>query len=339
MQRTSRILCAAAAMAGLALGGAALAQNAPAPGAPAAGPPMMGMDPAVMADLMKRAAQIRAQSDWPGSGPFPADYEAVPSAHLVVFHPVDMAAATRGGKLKIYLYGNGGCQQDVVEGRVHLADIASHGYVAVAPGRIDTGPKAKPVDPAAAPLSKDQVKPADMIAALDWIIAENGRAGSPFYQKVDTSKVAVSGHSCGGLLSMATSLDPRVKAVMLEDSGILPPGGVPGAPSGLSFVNREAVDASPLPILYVIGGPTDIAYPNAERDFAEYKHKPIFLLNNPTAGHMGTFLMKGDAGNQVELDWMAWQLDGDKTAAKTFTGADCRLCVDPKWVVKRKGIN
>jgi hypothetical protein len=41
---------------------------------------------------------------------------------------------------------------------------------------------------------------------------------------------------------------------------------------------------------------------------------------------------------KVELNWLAWRLDGDKIAARTFEEPDCGLCRYYRWVVYRKGI-
>jgi hypothetical protein len=77
---------------GVGLCTAAAAQGAPA--IPGLGGPQSPEQAAITAAMMKRAEAIRTQPDFPGSGPFPADYEAVPQAGLVAFHPVDLARAT-----------------------------------------------------------------------------------------------------------------------------------------------------------------------------------------------------------------------------------------------------
>jgi hypothetical protein len=42
---------------------------------------------------------------------------------------------------------------------------------------------------------------------------------------------------------------------------------------------------------------------------------------------------------KLSAAWLEWQLRGDAQAAKTFTGADCRLCTDPQWKIERKRID
>ena len=41
---------------------------------------------------------------------------------------------------------------------------------------------------------------------------------------------------------------------------------------------------------------------------------------------------------KIAVDWFKYQLKGDKTAAKTFVGPDCKLCTNPLWEVKRKNM-
>jgi hypothetical protein len=36
---------------------------------------------------------------------------------------------------------------------------------------------------------------------------------------------------------------------------------------------------------------------------------------------------------------LKWRLNGDSHAAKTFDGADCTLCMDPKWDVRKRNMN
>jgi hypothetical protein len=54
----------------------------------------------------------------------------------------------------------------------------------------------------------------------------------------------------------------------------------------------------------------------------------------------GTFLEpNGGRDASVAVSWLDWQLKGDKTTAKRFTGKDCGLCQDPLWKVERKKID
>ena len=69
------------------------------------------------------------QPDTPGTGRFAAMKEEVASlpAH-VVYRPKDLAALG-ALKLGVVAWGNGGCSDDGASSRLHLLEIASHGYL------------------------------------------------------------------------------------------------------------------------------------------------------------------------------------------------------------------
>jgi hypothetical protein len=93
------------------------------------------------------------------------------------------------------------------------------------------------------------------------------------------------------------------------------------------------------PILYVLGGETDIAYAAGMDDFARISHVPAAVANI-NKGHGGTYWEpNGGAAAQVVVKWLDWQLRGDRSAGRMFAGQDCGLCRDPAWTLKTKGLN
>jgi len=295
--------------------------------------------------------QLGKFPDTKGNGVYPATYAMAPNGmEDVVYEPADLASVK--GKLGVYIWGNGGCGYDATSARFHLIEIASHGYIAIAPGEIQSGPKAPKatadtVPPSAPPSGNDKrATPEKMIAALDWILAENQRQGSPYSGKIDPALVAFSGHSCGGLIAMKAALDPRAKALVLENSGLFrqAAGGPPtddrlaSVTRLLSQMKKEDLVKLHTPVLYILGGPQDMAEPNGLDDFQHIQHVPVFVADHPGAGHGGLFAEPNGEGTKVEIDWLGWQLHNDKIAARTFTGPDCTLCRDYRWVVSRKGI-
>jgi len=329
--------------------------------APSAGPKSAALaftapdtDSALAQEAASRGAVLSQTGKFPdttGSGTYPATYAMAQNGmEAVVYQPKDLSLVK--GKLGVYVWGNGGCGYDATSARFHLIEIASHGYVAIAPGEIQSGPKApKPPangaqQPAAGQGPDKRATPEKMLAALDWILAENQREESPYFGKIDPASVAFSGHSCGGLIAMKAALDPRAKVLILENSGLFrqPVGGVAAddkmAPvvKLLSQMKKEDLVKLHTAVLYILGGPQDMAEPNGLDDFQHIQHVPVFVADHPGAGHGGLFSEPNSEGTKVELDWLDWQLRKDQVAARTFTGPDCTLCRDFRWVVYRKGI-
>lgn len=301
----------------LAPGAVALAQGAPG------GPP------------------VDARPDTPGTGPFAAIKEVDPSLpDHVVYRPADLGKLG-GRKLGVLVWGNGGCAADGASARFHLLEIASHGYLVIAPGKIMTGmarpPRAPAPGPAGAPPQLPPVATTarDVAVGIDWALAENARATSRYKGLVDPASIAVAGHSCGGLQALQIAADPRVRTVLVHNSGVFTDGTNPI--QGLK-VDKSLLKTVHTPIIYFIGGKGDVAYPNGTDDFARIDHVPAVLVDSDV-GHGGTFREpNGGKVAQLSVDWLEWQLRGDKEAARTFVGPDCRLCGDPKWSIQRKGL-
>ena len=285
------------------------------------------------------AAQNRIP-DTPGSGPHPALMEIDPALpDHVVYRPSDLSQVGEG-KLGVFVWGNGACADDGASSRLHLAEIASHGYLAIAPGKWRNGPNAKE-GPAAprAPLPDGRMPEppttaADLTEALDWALAENDRPGSPYAGLIDENAVAIGGFSCGGVQALELAGDPRLKTVVVQNSGIFNTGqGIAGM-----RVEKSALQALHTPVIYVLGGPTDIAYANGMDDFARIDHVPAVVVNLPV-GHGGTYFEpNGGKAARIVVDWLEWQLRGDAQAARSFLGDDCGLCGASEVEIERKNL-
>ena len=134
----------------------------------------------------------------------------------------------------------------------------------IASGRILSGPGAPPREPrpTAQPgqILPPRTKASDLTDALDWALAENARSGSPFFGRIDPALVAYSGWSCGGLQALQVAKDPRVKTMVLHNTGVLNDG--PGAIPGMD-VRKDVLTTLHTPTIYILGGPKDIAYRTA----------------------------------------------------------------------------
>ena len=97
-------------------------------------------DPAAL----ERQAELNRRPDTPGSGRFAAMKEEIAALpRHVVYRPKDLGALGTT-RLGVVAWGNGGCSDDAASSRFHLLEIASHGYLVLASGRILSGPGAPP---------------------------------------------------------------------------------------------------------------------------------------------------------------------------------------------------
>lgn len=262
-----------------------------------------------------------------GTGPYSAlmATDASLTTHTI-FRPKDLSAFGEKNKLPIVAWGNGACANSPWEHVNFLSEVASHGFLVIAIGPM----------PQEGQRGGGKSTSQQMIDAIDWAIAQNSNKTSPYYHKLDVSKIAVSGMSCGGLQTLEVAPDPRITTAVICNSGILPnPGsGMPGMP-GLSKDHLLKLHA---PALYLLGGEKDIAYNNGMDDYKRINHVPVFVANMDV-GHGGTYSHPhGGEFAKVATAWFQWQLKGDKEAAKLFTGNPCRLSSSPLWKVDKKNI-
>lgn len=294
------------------------------------------------------AVQAQPAPDSAGSGAYPALLEEVASLpDHVVYRPAQLDAI-KPRQLGLYLYGNGGCTDDGAHTRLHLLEIASHGYVAIALGRIRTGPDTTlPMEPAPPRQTDAEGRPIfpppptshkGLLWAMDWALAQNADPKSPYFGKFDPSAIAVSGYSCGGVQALRVAGDPRVKTVIVMNSGLFIPGTGPKVSEML--LPKTVLETLHTPTLYVMGGTTDIAHANGLDDYNRINHVPVAFADLKGAGHGGTYWEPhgGKAATAV-IAWLDWQLRGDKQAAKVYVGANCGLCTDAAWELRKKKID
>lgn len=264
-----------------------------------------------------------------GTGPHSAIVTEDPSLPgMTIFRPADLAPFGGDHRLPILLWGNGACANTTQEHKNFLNEIASQGYLVLGIGLLSQIDERNE-------QSRLPTESRQLLRALDWILVQNQAEGSPFCGKVDPAKVAAMGMSCGGLQAIEISGDPRIRTTVVCNSGVLPE---PSPMKLMPALTKDVLKQYHAPVIYIMGGPTDIAYKNAMDDFARVDHVPI-VMTNFDVGHGGTYARPhGGEFTRVALAWLNWQLKGDEAARRQFADPASELRRDPKWTIQLKNV-
>ena len=238
------------------------------------------------------------------------------------------------------LFGNGGCYRSSQPYAKFLTEIASHGYVLMAVGewRIEHDPdeaKVWELDDEKSTLKTNDAKSL-VNTALNWLEKENQRAGSEFYQTVNTHNVAAMGYSCGGVqaLIMGTLGDKRIKTVVGMNTGAFIDGGPLNG-----MITKDDLQKLTTPIIYMLGGEKDDAAPNGRDDFKRINHVPVVLATYPSVGHTATYQdHQGGAFGQMARTWLDYQLKGKKQYENLFRYSDKGNDFEG-WEITQKGFD
>lgn len=243
-----------------------------------------------------------------------------------IFRPKDLSSFGDNEKLPIIVWGNGACANSPWEHINFLSEVASYGFLVIAIGPM----------PQEGDRGSGRSESSQLLDAIDWAISQNNISGGPFYNKIDADMIAVSGMSCGGLQTLEVAPDPRVKTVVVCNSGIIgnQGSGMPGMPQ----LSKDDLTKLHSPVLYLLGGESDIAYENGMDDFERINHVPVFV-GNMDVGHGGTYREPhGGEFARVATDWYKWQLKGDEDAGKMFTGNVPILSLSEEWYINKKNM-
>ena len=230
----------------------------------------------------------------------------------VVFYPADLAPFPGRDTLPVMVWGNGGCAINSKRYTGFLSTIASHGFVVMAT--------------AAQPGAEGRATADNLRAAVAWAEAEQKRADSPLKGKMALDKLSVMGQSCGGFMALELGADPRVDTI-----GVFNSGAQGDAAATVAKLHG--------PVLLINGHERDFLMASSEATFDAIKNLPAFYGARKNAGHTATVDHPGGGEwANVASNWLRWQFKGDKDAGRMFTGKDCRLCTDPNWVTRSKGL-
>lgn len=283
-------------------------------------------------EIVKELETFRSQTtsrlvEEGGTGPYKAIMKAEPTlgAHTV-FVPQDLSKFDQKHPLPVLVWGNGACNNSPFEHYKFLNEIASYGFMVVATGYIPMTD-----DPYKGPMSTTQ----QQIESMDWVERQNADPMSPYYQKLDVKNIAAAGMSCGGLQTLYNCADPRIKTMMICNSGLFNQQNAHTAVGGMPMPPKEKLSDIHSSVIYILGGKPDIAYENGMDDFHRISHVAACAANLPV-GHGGTYAQPhGGEFAVVALAWLQWQLKGDKQAAKMFKGKNCLLSKREGWTIEK----
>jgi dienelactone hydrolase len=174
------------------------------------------------------------------------------------------------------------CGDDSGFSRPFLTEVASHGYLVIALGAMKSGPGGEGVmrdatSPEGAPTSTR-----DLLTALDWV---SGLPASRdcWKEYVDIANIAAAGYSCGSSLAVDLARDRRLRTAIALNGGVFR-NRLPGITISMSDLSQMHT-----PLLYVLGGPTDVAYHSAMTNLAHLDHVPSSssVAKSDTVAHIG----------------------------------------------------
>ena len=289
-----------------------------------------------------------------GTGPFKSEVVGDASCPgFTVYRPQNLKdVVAKQGALPVIVYANGACFNNNVEMRLLLSEVASYGYVAAvmangerilpltseeikarqeeqARQREQAAKKNKKARNQQSAAPQFSTYPKMLLEVLDWLTDQNATSGSEYYHCLDLDHVAAMGQSCGGAQVLGVAHDPRIKTCVMLNSGI--------GDMEMMGATKESLKNLHTPMFYMIGGPGDIAYANAQKDYERIADNiPVVMLNSKD-GHSGTYYEKyGGNYAKAVVKWLDWQLKGQVGQSALFLDDEYLKMKFPDWQGVRK---
>ncbi|HKP62397.1 MAG TPA: hypothetical protein VJV78_36940 [Polyangiales bacterium] len=269
--------------------------------------PMTGSLPAIMDPAMPGPFKVKRTNN------------AGPMRSYTTFEPEDLGR--EGIKHPILVWGPGaGSNPDIY--LALLNHIATHGFVVVSYNSTPQGP--------------------ELTRGIDWIIEEGKKEGGPYFNKVDTTKIAMGGQSAGSLATFTAGKEQRLTTTLHINGG--------------TFNHNDAKNLIK-PAFFVCGDDpaktggdgtweSDLARPNCDADFMT---ATVPVWYGVVIGSSHTTVIDNPLDNTVSplkahylastVAWLRYQLAGDQVMKALFVGPDCGYCKQTMvWEVKQKDL-
>ncbi len=242
-----------------------------------------------------------------------------PLISFTMFEPMELGKD--GIQHPIVIWGPGAAASPDIYLQL-LQHFASHGLVVISYNSTPQGP--------------------ELTRAIDWITQQAATQSSPYFNKLDVTKIAMGGQSAGSLATFAAANEPRLTTTLHINGGTY---------------NRDAAKNLIKPAFFICGDDpattggdgtweSDAARPNCEADFMTAT-VPVWygvvigsshttVIDNPLNMSMSPLKVYYLASS---VAWLRWQLAGDLTMKALFVGPDCGYCKQPMvWEVKQKDL-
>jgi hypothetical protein len=205
-----------------------------------------------------------------------------------------------------------------------LNHITTHGFVIISYNSTPQGP--------------------ELSDGIDWIIEQAKKEGSPYYNKLDITKIAMGGQSAGSLATFQAAGDDRLTTTLHINGGTF---------------NHDDAKKLKKPAFFICGDDpsktggdgtweSDLARPNCDADFMT---ATVPVWYGVVIGSSHTTVIDNPLATDTMMDplkthylassvaWLRWQLAGDQVMKALFFGPDCGYCKQPMvWEVKQKGL-
>jgi dienelactone hydrolase len=230
-----------------------------------------------------------------------------PGGTYTIYRPAELAPGGAKNPIVGWMSGGGSTPSQYTL----LPHLATHGFVVVA---SNTSPA----------LGDEEKLGKEIIAGIEWVIAEATKADSPFFDKLDTTKIASMGYSMGALATTMIAGDPRLTTTVHISGGNM-------------TTDRIKMVHAPAAFLCGASG-VDIAGENCGKDF-DAATAPVFYGVFNGGDHLGVRTAPySDRIRLVVTGWLRWQLMSDASLEAMFVGDQCTVCKDSNWTVKQKNL-
>jgi hypothetical protein len=193
-----------------------------------------------------------------------------------------------------------------------MNQLASHGFVVLASLSTQTA--------AGDPLPT--------ITGLNWLLEQAEDPSSPYFHRLDTTRIGALGHSQGGASTSIAAADPRISAI----APIHGTRALNGLHGPALFICGELDTAVRC---YEVNG-----VPGVADRYRTVTEQPAMFLNNLEADH-GSWLGMGGSEGPTFFALTAWfrvHLMDDVENRRFFFGEDCVLCTDSRVTIERNSL-